>query len=262
MVIDELGTSIEVPDEPARIISLVPNLSELLWYVGAADRVVGVTEYCVAPPHGFPRAERVRGTKNPDVSRIVELQPDVVIANSEENRRIDVERLREADVAVYVTNPRSLPEATGSIEAVAAVVGAGGRGRGVADAIRRAQDAVGSSPPARPVRAVCAIWRDPWMVVGPGTVAGDLLVRAGFTLVAPGPRYPEVTLEDVADDAPDVVLLPDEPYAFGEDDRTAFDHLSARTRLIDGTSLTWYGPRTAYALRELNRLARSLTRTR
>jgi ABC-type Fe3+-hydroxamate transport system substrate-binding protein len=196
------------------------------------------------------------------VTRIAELEPDVVVVNGEENRRIDVERLRAADIAVYVTDPRSLAEAAVTVEGVASLVGAEGRGRGVADAIRRAQEAVRAASPARPVRAVCAIWRDPWMVVGAGTVAGDVLAHAGFTLVAPGPRYPAVTLEQITEDDPDVVLLPDEPYAFGEDDRSALDHLRARTRLIDGTSLTWYGPRTPYALRELNRLARSLARGR
>ncbi len=101
--VDDLGQPVRVIGRPQRIVSLVPNLSEALWYWGVAPRIVGVTDWCVSPPDGFPDAKRVRGTKNPDVEAIAALEPDLVVVNVDENREVDVERLRAHDLAVYVT---------------------------------------------------------------------------------------------------------------------------------------------------------------
>lgn len=239
----------------------MPSLSETLWWFHVADRLVGVTEYCTAPPHGFPNAERIRGTKNPDVARIAELDPDLVLANQEENRQRDVERLRDEGVPVYVTAPSSVAQAARMLGDLGRLVGAGGQGEGLAQAIDRALETKGDVP-GEPLRAFVPVWRDPWMATGTGTYAADLLRRCGFAVVPDAARYPEVTLEEVRALEPDVVLLPDEPYAFGEADRAAFAGWDVRIRRIDGTQLTWYGPRTPYAIGELTRLNRALRRRR
>lgn len=259
-VTDDLGHELDLPDDPRRIVSLVPSLSESLWWFGVADRVVAVTEYCVAPPHGFPAAERVRGTKNPDVARIAELEPDLVLANQEENRELDVDRLREAGVPVYVTAPSSVPAAAEMLAEVGALVGAAKQGAGLRQEIDRALETKSSD--GRRMRAFVPVWRDPWMATGTGTYAADLLARCGFEVVPDEGRYPEVELAEVGDLEPEVVLLPDEPYVFGEEDRAAFADWDTRVRRIDGTQLTWYGPRTPYAIGELTRLRRSLDRRR
>lgn len=260
-VTDDLGTPVPVRAEPGRIVSLVPSLSETLWWFRAADRVVGVTDYCVAPPHGFPGAARVRGTKNVDVEAVIDLEPDVVLANKEENRQIDVDRLRGAGVPVYVTAPTSVDEAAESLVGVGEVVGAAAAGKGLAQAIRRA---LGVLPETVPLRAICPVWRDPWMVLGRGTYAGDLLGRCGFEVAtgADDDRYPKTDLEQMRGLDAEVVLLPDEPYAFGDQDREVFADWPARVRTIDGTALTWWGPRTPHALAEFTRLARSIHRRR
>lgn len=260
--LDELGAEVTLPDVPQRIVSLVPSLSETLWWLRVSDRVVGLTDYCVAPPHGFPNAVRVRGTKNPDVGAIEALSPDLVIANEEENREIDVARLREAGVPVYVTAPRTVPEAAATLANVGAVVGEEKGGEGLAQSIERALDQLSSAGDRERLRTFCPIWRDPWMATGRATYAADLLAWTGYEVVPSGAdgRYPAVELSEVEALDPDVVLLPDEPYAFGVDDREVFADWRARTRLIDGTQLTWYGPRTPYALGELGRLNRSIRR--
>ncbi|MBW3619555.1 MAG: helical backbone metal receptor [Actinobacteria bacterium] len=261
-VTDELGAQVTLPEVPRRIVSLVPSLSEALWWFRVSDRVVGLTDYCVAPPHGFPAATRVRGTKNPDTAAIADLEPDLVLANEEENRRIDVERLRDAGVPVYVTAPRSVPDAARTLATVGALVGEEGAGAGLAQAIERALDQLVSGGRPDPLRTFCPIWRDPWMATGRDTYAADLLAWTGFEVVpvVPGERYPQVDLDAVRALDPDVVLLPDEPYAFGRSDRQAFADWRARTRLVDGTQLTWYGPRTPYALAEFGRRNRELRR--
>ncbi|MFA9429363.1 helical backbone metal receptor [Egicoccus sp. AB-alg2] len=272
-VVDDLGATVGVPDAPERLVSLVPSLSEVLWWWQLADRLVAVTDWCVAPPSAFPTAQRVRGTKNPDVRAIVAAAPDLVVANEEENRELDVRRLREAGIAVYVTRVRTVDDAADALARLGAVLGVGRAGAGSAQTIRRALDQL-PAPRCR-LTAFCPVWRDGvpadgragderWWALGRDTFGGDLLTRCGFDVVpsAPDGRYPRHRLSEVAALDPEVVLLPDEPYAFGQDDRAVFDDWSARTRLVDGTALSWWGPRTPHALGDLARLARQLTSRR
>lgn len=255
---DDLGDPVPLTGAPRRIVSLVPNLTETLWWWHLSDRVVGATEYCVAPPHGFPHATRVRGTKNPDTAAVVDLAPDLVVANAEENRELDVTRLREAGLAVYVTAPRSVEEAATSLADLGEALGVGGAGAGLAQEIRRAVTRVGTD--TADLRVFVPIWRDPWMSVGTETIAGDLLRLAGMEVAPATPRYPTVELDEVASLEVDAVLLPDEPYVFTDADKEAFADWDARVRLIDGTALTWWGPRTPTTLADLARLASHLRR--
>lgn len=260
---DELGAAVPLDDVPRRLVSLVPSLSETLWWYGVGDRLVGITDFCVAPPHGFPAARRVRGTKNPDVGAIDGLAPDLVIANEEENRELDVRRLRDAGVPVYVTAPRTVAAAADTLARLGELVGAAAAGQGLAQSIRRAVEQTRTRRPES-LTTFCPVWRDPWMATGADTYAADLLRCCGFEVLPDDPagRYPRVSLDEVAGWRPDVVLLPDEPYAFDDADRSDFAGWSSRVRRIDGTQLTWYGPRTPHALADLTRLAVSIRRRR
>jgi ABC-type Fe3+-hydroxamate transport system substrate-binding protein len=266
---DDLGHEVALPSEPRRLVSLVPNLTETLWWWHLADRVAGRTEWCTAPPGGFPAATTVRGTKNPDVARIVALRPDLVIANEEENRPRDVAQLREAGVSVWVTRVRTLPDAARSLTELAGVLGRPGAERDLTDAFARVE---ATRPRDRALRVFVPIWRgmppeegrtdETWMSVGPATIAADVLAAAGFAVWpdAPGERYPRVGLDDVLGADLDAVLLTDEPYAFGPTD--AADLVGHRVRQVDGTGLFWWGPRTASTVADLRRLARHLRRRR
>jgi ABC-type Fe3+-hydroxamate transport system substrate-binding protein len=268
-LVDDLGTEVTVPAAPRRVVSLVPNLTETLWWWRLADRVVGRTEWCTAPPHAFPHAVTVRGTKNPDVAAIVDLAPDLVVANEEEQRELDVTRLRDAGVTVWVTRVRTLDDVAASLERLAEAVGVPGAAQDTADAIARLQ---ASRPPAPSIRAFVPIWRglpplegredETWMAVGPDTVAADVLAAAGVEVWpgTPGERYPSVGRDEVRAAAPDVALLTDEPYAFGPADRDELAEM--RTRAIDGTGLFWWGPRTPSTVADLRRLVRHLRRRR
>lgn len=278
-VVDDLGWSNELPRDPARLVSLVPNLSELVWWWHRADRLVGVTDWCTAPPRAFAHARRVRGTKNPDVAAIVDLAPDLVLANEEENRELDVARLRDAGIAVHVTRVRGLAGLRPSLVRLSEALGVPSAGAGLAMAIARALDQVRRVP--RPRRAVCAVWRDApaaatsadatptgsrdgWWVLGRDTFGADLLAACGFEVLPADPdgRYPVVGLDELRALDPEVVLLPDEPYAFGTADVAELRAAGVRTRLLDGTGLWWWGPRTPAAVGELSRLARQLGRRR
>ncbi len=264
-ITDDLGHPVGVRPGPRRLVSLVPNLSELLWDWGFADRLVGVTEWCVAPPGGFPDAQRVRGTKNPDVAAIVAMAPDLVIANEEENRAHDVERLRAAGIAVHVTRVRSLAALPGSLGRLALALGEPSAATSLIAAIEQARSGL-APPPTGRRRVACAVWRDAperagpdegWWLLGRDTYAADLLTTVGVEVLPPDPdgRYPRCTFAELAAFAPELLLLPDEPYAFGPDDVRELERAGLDARLVDGTALWWWGPRTPRAITELAPLA-------
>lgn len=233
---DDLGEPVELPDPPRRIVSLVPSLTEAL-AATVPDRLVGATDWCTRPA-GLD-VTRVRGTKNPDRAAITALQPDLVIANKEENRQLDVQRLREAGVPVWVTRIETLDDAFVSLQRLLVDV----LDVGVPDWLTAAREAWAAPPPSERRRAAIAIWRDPWMVVGSRTFTGDVLDRLGYDncFGDDDDRYPTVSAADIAAADPDVVVLPDEPYVFSASDGPeVFPGLP--TALVEGRLLTWYGP--------------------
>jgi len=246
---DDLGVAVEVTAPAQRVVSLVPSLTEAI-AATRRDALVGATDWCTHPED--LDVVRVRGTKNPDRAAISGLAPDLVVANQEENRELDVERLRAAGIAVWVTRIRTLDEAFDSIRRL--FVDA--LGWDVPPWLTEAEQ-VWSEPPRRGgPRVAVPIWRDPWMVVGSDTFTGDLMARLGWHNVFDdsAERYPRVELAEIDRDDVDLVLLPDEPYIFSPDDGPeAFTH--APTALVSGRSLTWYGPSLVSARAELSRLA-------
>jgi ABC-type Fe3+-hydroxamate transport system substrate-binding protein len=235
---DDLGHDVPLAGPAARIVSLVPSLTEAL-AVSAPGLLVGATDWCTHPA-GLDVA-RVRGTKNPDLAAIRALTPDLVVANQEENRELDVRRLRESGVAVWVTRIETVEEALASMSRLFTTA----LDRPDPPWLTEARALWATPSPVRLSVAV-PIWRDPWMVVGSSTYTDDLLSRAGLAnVLAHGPaardgRYPTVTTAEIDDAGADVVLLPDEPYVFTADDGP--EALTTPTRLVSGRLLTWYGP--------------------
>lgn len=232
---DDLGHPWRSTRPAERVVSLVPSLTEAI-AATERSRLIAATDWCTHPAD--LDVHRVRGTKNPDTSAIVELAPDAVIANKEENRELDVRRLRDAGISVYVTDIRTVPDAIASMERLWDALGwnrpdwlGAARDRWCVDV-----------PPVHGTVAV-PIWRDPWMVVGSDTLTGDLLRRLGYANAFGDAeeRYPHVDLAEVDQAGADVILLPDEPYVFTTTDGPeAFTHTP--TQLVSGRLLTWYGP--------------------
>jgi len=256
-VVDALGRRVALPERVGRVVSLVPSLTEWLVVAEVGDRLVGVTDWCAEPAEVTAGLPKVRGTKNPNLAAIRALRPDLVVANAEENRRIDVERLAGAGVAVYVTAPVTVAGAVAELEALAAAVGHLPAAASIGAGLRAALDAAGRQPRGSGRRYACAVWRDPWMWVGEGTYAGDLLRLAGGVPVVGAARYPRLDPDEVTALRPEVVLLPSEPYPFGPADAEAVTAWSgARGALVDGRALTWYGPRIPAAIASLAELLR------
>jgi ABC-type Fe3+-hydroxamate transport system substrate-binding protein len=235
---DDLGRSVRIPAAVQTVVSLVPSLTEAI-EAAAPGLVVGATDWCSHPP-GMA-VIRIGGTKNPRIDDIVALNPDVVIANDEENREPDIAALRDRGQSVWVTAPRTLPAALASLDRMLRLA-CGLERPAWLDA---AADAWAGPHTGLRRRAVVPIWRRPWMVLGADTFAGDVLSRLGIDNVMAGSaeRYPKVTLDELRDHQPDLIVLPDEPYTFGWDDGPdAFAADNVPVACVSGRHLTWYGP--------------------
>jgi ABC-type Fe3+-hydroxamate transport system substrate-binding protein len=234
-----------------RLVSLCPSLTELVFDLGAGDELVGRTRFCVHPVGLVDRVERVGGTKNPRIDRILALKPDLVLMNEEENRIEDAQRLRAAGVEVHTSMPRTAGETAAMVRSIAAAIGRGAEGERIAADIEarsaRVRDRVAGAP--QPSYAYL-IWREPWMTISDDTFIASLLGQAGgrnvFGQVAE--RYPAITLEELGRARPDVVLLSSEPFPFGErhagELQTALGLERERFLFVDGELLSWHGSRT------------------
>lgn len=225
-----------MPSRVRRVVSLVPSLTEAV-EDSAPGLLVGATDWC-SHPAGLDVA-RIGGTKNPRVADVIELGPDLVLANAEENREADLQALRGAGLAVWTTFPQTVPDALVSLRRML-----GACGLDDPDWLAAAREAW-ATPYDGPRRtAVVPIWRRPWMALGSATFAGDVLARLGIdnVLADAAERYPRFTPPVAAE----LVVLPDEPYAFtATDGPEAFPGVPAA--LVSGRHLTWYGPSLAEA---------------
>ena len=235
-MLDDLGFDVPTQTPATRVVSLVPSLTEAL-AASRPDALVGATDWCIKPAD--LAVARVRGTKNPNISQIIDLQPDLVIANKEENRELDVSRLREAGLNVWVTDIETLDESFSSMRRLFEIA----LGWPVPDWLAEAERIWAEPAPQLELRVAVAIWRDPWMVVGRDTFTGDLLGRLGVKnhFDSSEGRYPHVELSNLDNVGVDLILLPDEPYEFSQTDGPeAFTN--TKTVLCSGQALTWYGP--------------------
>lgn len=260
-LVDASGVEFRVSRPPRRIVSLIPSITETLCALGLADALVGVTAYCREPADVVRTKTRVGGEKDPDLERIRALAPDLVVANIEENVREHVERLRAWAIPVWVTYPRTVADALAMVRELGEVTGAHERAGELLAELEplyaRARAAAASRPS---VDVFYAIWREPYMTIGPDTYVHDVLaVCGGRNVFGDRPeRYPTVTLEEVAARRPAVILLPDEPFRFRRVHLADFAPYAdvpavrdGRVHLVDGKPFTWHGPRVAEALRAL-----------
>lgn len=268
-ITDDLGFRLELNRPPARIVSLVPSWTETLFALDAGDRVVGVTRFCVEPEKSVAPISKVGGTKNPDLRAIFELEPDLVVANAEENRREDIERIRDRGIGVFITYPRTVTGAAESILRLGRVVGCDSQAsvlvREIVRSVSEIEAGLGAWSKLR-LRVFCPIWKNPWMSFNADTYAHDVLRMVGFNNVyaSAGERYPRITLEEALERRPDVVILPDEPYQFDASDVEELKMmlppaLSRRVLLVDGRDLHWYG---VHMVRGLKALAARLSKVR
>ncbi|MFN0093888.1 MAG: helical backbone metal receptor [Dehalococcoidia bacterium] len=233
-----------------RIVSLVPSLTELVVWLDRGSELAGRSRFCTEPIGAVERVPIVGGTKNPKIDRIDALEPTLILANKEENRREDIEALRARGHDVVLTDPNSVDEAVAMILTIGELLDAQAKAQTLAEAVASAL----KPAPEASVRTFVPIWKDPWMALGSATYGHDLLTRCGASNVfADHARYPETTLDAVASRRPELILMPDEPYPFKGRDAEALTAI-APARVIDGKLLWWYGPRMPEAIHSLRTL--------
>jgi ABC-type Fe3+-hydroxamate transport system substrate-binding protein len=244
---DQLGATVELAHEPQRIVSLVPSQTELLFDLGVAEKIVGVTKFCTDPADKVAAVTRVGGTKKFNFARIDALAPDLILGNKEENYQDGIEQLKMR-YPVWMSDIYDLEDALSMVEQVATMVGASERGQSLSRTVRARFASLHETLGNRqvPRRAAYFIWRKPYMVVGGNNFIDHLMVRAGLCNVfGDRERYPEVTAAQVAAARPEVLLLSSEPFPFTPAHRDEFQRMvaDAEVRLVDGTLFSWYGSR-------------------
>lgn len=244
LLTDQMQRTISVPSLPQRIISLVPSQTELLHDLGLGDRLVGITKFCIHPEEWFRSKPRVGGTKKVDLEKVRALRPDLIIGNKEENERADIEAL-EKEFPVWMSDIRDLDGALDMIRRVGTLTGTTTAAERIAADIAAGFAAL--VPSAEGYSVAYLIWRNPWMVAGPGTFIDDMLRRCGYTnaFAHRTERYPEVGPAELAAADPDLIFLSSEPYPFSEKHIAELNLIcpGAPVRLVDGELYSWYGSR-------------------
>lgn len=240
---DMTGRMVEVAYPPRRIVSLVPSQTELLYDLGLRHEVVGITKFCIHPDEWFRNKKRIGGTKTVHIDQVKELQPDLILANKEENTKEQIEELA-AIFPVWISDIQTVGQGLQMICEVGDIIGKAG-----AAAVLSSQIATGflSLPKSeKPKRVAYFIWRKPWMCAGGDTFISDMITRMGWVnVLAHRNRYPEITLEELTGLDVDLVLLSSEPYPFKDIHIAEIQAVLPNTaiHLVDGEMFSWYGSR-------------------
>lgn len=243
---DQLGREVTLPHQPKRIISLVPSQTELLYYLGLDDAICGITKFCIHPAAKTVHALKVGGTKQLNISLIESLKPNLIIANKEENDRLQLQELMH-EYPTYISDPNNLTTALQMINDIGVMTCTEEVARRLVSSIINEFGALCPSPPN--LRVAYFIWRKPYMVAGKFTFIDDMLQRCGLINAFEQPRYPEISAEGLIGINPDVVLLSSEPYPFKQKHIDELQTLLPNTvmKLVDGEMFSWYGSRMLYA---------------
>ncbi|MDY7017708.1 MAG: helical backbone metal receptor [Nitrospirota bacterium] len=247
----------DAKNQDFRVVSLVPSLTEALVILGGRVMLVGRTRFCTHPAFALRHVQSVGGTKNPDLSTILRLKPDLILASKEENRKEDLEGLAKAGLLAWISRAENPHEAFFELEEIKNLLGLTDP-RGLAsNALRAYERLLRQAQQARPVRTLCLVWKEPLMAVGSSTYAGSLMEAARLQNCLKG-RYPRLTMEDLVSLDPGLVLLPDEPYHFGPRDAMELRLIFERAgkpippiRLLRGRNIFWPGLRAPFGLRAL-----------
>lgn len=229
-----------LPHQPKRLVSLVPSLTHMLCLWGSPP--VARTAFCIEPAAQVERIPTVGGTKTPQLKKILDFKPDLILANEEENRKEDVEFLQRQGQNVWVTRTNTLKEALNVMKQLNLLMTHKSLGQMAIDAIETKLKTLPHSSSHKTVGIL--IWKNPWMAVGSKTYMHDLIETSGFQNgFAHWQRYPQLNLEDIERQAPQFLILPSEPYAFKMEDQNELEALLPKTRVIcaPGETLTWPG---------------------
>jgi len=240
-----MGREVEVSFPPFRIVSLVPSQTELLADLGLKNKVVGITKFCIHPNDWFKTKVRIGGTKNVNREKVLELKPDLIIANKEENTKEDIDWLAER-FPVWISDIKTLEDALEMIESIGLLTDKSVESKAIATSIKQSFERLNSES-KRKKKVVYLIWKNPMMAAGRDTFINEMLSKAGFenSITETDSRYPELTDEHLRNLNPDVVFLSSEPFPFKgkHTDELRAKFPSLKFVEVDGELFSWYGSR-------------------
>ena len=248
---DQTGRTIFLKASPQRIISLVPSQTELLFDLDLNEQVVGITKFCVHPPEWFYTKTRVGGTKKIHLDIIHQLQPDLIIANKEENVKEQVEECTK-NYPVWISDVNNLADAYEMIEQVGIMTGKADTSKEIITSVKKefTQFQNSYASPGEALNTCYLIWNDPYMTVGGDTFIHSMLEACGFkNIFSDKTRYPEVTIEELRATDCRVLLLSSEPFPFKQKHIDLLQPLLPHTKiiLVDGEMFSWYGSHLLHA---------------
>lgn len=263
--LDQLGREIEIAQVPKRIISLVPSQTELLFDLGLDEEVAGITKFCVHPSHWHKTKTWVGGTKQLHLDKIAALQPDLILANKEENTREHIEELAKR-FPVWVSDVNTLNDALLMMKAIGDITGTSSKAGHIINQVKLDFDQLPVTNTR--IQTCYLIWKDPYIAVGSDTFINDMLQHAGFeNMLEHQKRYPLVTIEQLQAINCQLLMLSSEPFPFRQKHMDELQPIFANTKIIltDGEMFSWYGSRLLKApayFRQLQNQVLSLTHAR
>jgi ABC-type Fe3+-hydroxamate transport system substrate-binding protein len=243
--IDQINREVSIKEKPARIVSLVPSQTELLYHLGIEEEITGITKFCVHPTQWFRTKTRIGGTKNIHLQKIRELKPDLIIGNKEENVREQIEELAN-NFPVWVSDVNTLNDALKMIDSIGELVNRKQKAETLITQIKTNFLDYQLQSTNKKLRTCYLIWKEPYMTAGGDTFIHDMLTRAGFSnMFQYKQRYPEITVPELSTLNCDLLLLSSEPYPFRQKhiDELKAKLPSAKIILVDGEMFSWYGSR-------------------
>lgn len=248
---DGMGREVTINFPPKRIISIVPSQTELLFDLGLDSEIIGLTKFCIHPIEKFAERTKVGGTKKLNIDLIKDLKPDLIIGNKEENSQSDIEELAE-HFPVWMSDIFTLDDAMQTINEIGALVDRTPEASYLNHLISAGfKDLKALALQQRIDKKVAyLIWRKPYMVAGQKTFINDILISNGMINVMHKERYPEITLSQLVEQNPQLVLLSSEPYPFKEKHVEEIQEAlpEAKIMLVDGEMFSWYGSRLVKAV--------------
>lgn len=240
-----------------KIISLVPSLTELLFDLGLENQIVGVTRFCIHPIQKTKKIQKIGGTKTVKIDRVIGLNPDLIIANKEENSKSDIEKLQK-HCNVWVTDIYTLNDALNVIKELGIRAKCESSANQLIHAIKFNFSKLKTKVKESSKTFAYLIWQDPIMLAGRNNFINEMTKEIGLTniLIDENSRYPEQTKENLVLLKPDYIFLSSEPFPFQEKHIETYNKLLPKSKviLVDGEMFSWYGSRMKLAPKYFEKL--------
>lgn len=254
--LDQAGYEVNIKNVPQRIVCTVPSLTELLFDLGLEEKIIGVTRFCVRPQNARKKAAIIGGTKDIDLNTLRKLRPDLIIGNKEENVKDQISEAKKL-APVWLSDVNNLNDARRAIEEIGKITHTFEKAAAMSKSISAAEEEL------RQIRspqksALYFIWKNPYMVAGKNSFINAMLSLCGLQNIAPeeNARYPALSLEQIQEIEPEVIILSSEPYPFCSGDLHQIAEKLPRTQayLLNGEIFSWYGSRLIPALKYIRSL--------